>query len=109
MVGDRTIAFQQYDVWNHPSYATYRHINDSNELHVRLTYSNAALLEMMRVHLIEEDPRPPVRRNTPKTRSRIHLPTFQIGEDGAALMPYETLINPTPVRVERACTGRGRR
>src|SRR6186713_1278627 len=29
VVSDRTIAFQQYDVWNHPSYATYRHVNDS--------------------------------------------------------------------------------
>src|SRR5512139_261069 len=31
VVGDRRIAFGQYDVWNHPSYATYRHINDSSD------------------------------------------------------------------------------
>src|SRR5262245_54486347 len=41
IVGDRRIEYGQYDVWNHPSYATYRHINDSKDLHVRLTYSNA--------------------------------------------------------------------
>ncbi len=97
LVGDRTIEFQQYDVWNHPSYATYRHVNDSNELHVRLTYSNAALLEMMRVHLIEEDPQPARQKEHVERAKPMHLPTFQIGDDGAALMPYETLINPTPV------------
>ncbi|MFP6816863.1 MAG: hypothetical protein VB949_14515, partial [Pseudomonadales bacterium] len=52
VVGDRRISYAQYDTWNHPSYATYRHINDTNELQARLTYSNAALLEMMRVHMV---------------------------------------------------------
>jgi gentisate 1,2-dioxygenase len=96
-VGDRHIGFEQYDVWNHPSYATYRHTNDSKQLHARLTYSNAALLEMMRVHLVEEDPQP-VRQTEPAVPQTVqHLPTFQIGDDGAALMPYETLINPPAV------------
>ena len=94
LVGDRRIAFGQYDVWNHPSYATYRHINDSSDLHVRLTYSNAALLEMMRVHLVEEDPQPAPDVKLGKHPKTMQLPTFQIGDDGAALMPYETLINP---------------
>ena len=107
MVGDKPIKSEQYDVWNHPSNITYRHINDGNNLHARLTYSNAALLEMMRVHIVEEDPKntpvvtPLVKKtedtyktgitdgNTPKV-----LQTFDIGADGAALMPYETLINP---------------
>ena len=111
IVGDRRIAYSQYDVWNHPSYATYRHVNDSNDLHVRLTYSNAALLEMMRVHLIEEDPQveeaPQVeedpqpakqaKRHDTRPTSSVRIPTFQIGDDGAALMPYETLINPPNV------------
>jgi len=62
-----------------------------------LTYSNAALLEMMRVHLIEEDPQPARQKERVEDAKPYPLPTFQIGEDGAALMPYETLINPTPV------------
>ncbi len=100
VVGDRRISYEQYDAWNHPSYATYRHINDSNELHARLTYSNAALLEMMRVHLVEENPQddlapPPVSAQAAATE---RLPTFTIGEDGAALMPYEMLINPPSVQ-----------
>jgi len=100
VVGERRIAYSQYDAWNHPSYATYRHINDTRELQARLTYSNAALLEMMRVHMVEEnpqaDPAPPAAAEAAgDTRAR--LPTFTIGEDGAALMPYETLINPPSV------------
>ncbi len=99
IVGDRTVAYGQYDVWNHPSYATYRHINDSNALHARLTYSNAALLEMMRVHLVEEDPAEPAVETAEASEhsSGMSLPTFTIGEDGAALMPYETLISPPAV------------
>jgi gentisate 1,2-dioxygenase len=56
IVGGKRITFQQYDVWNHPSFATYRHVNDTGDLQVRLTYSNAPLLEMMRVHLTDENP-----------------------------------------------------
>jgi len=99
IVGARRIEYAQYDVWNHPSYVTYRHVNDSNDLHVRLTYSNAALLEMMRVHLVEEDPpaaAPPTEQET-DPKSSVQIPTFPIGDDGAALMPYETLINPPSV------------
>jgi gentisate 1,2-dioxygenase len=98
IVGERTVAYGQYDVWNHPSYATYRHVNDGGDLQVRLTYSNAALLEMMRVHLVEEDPQPqPAREGEAHAHPGMSLPTFTIGDDGAALMPYETLISPPAV------------
>jgi len=99
VVGSRHIGFAQYDVWNHPSYATYRHINDGKELQARLTYSNAALLEMMRVHMVEEDPvaDPVAPQDGASVGTLDGLPTFDIGEDGAALMPYETLINPPSV------------
>jgi len=36
--------------------ATYVHINDTDEIQVRLAYSNAALLEKMNVHVVDEDP-----------------------------------------------------
>jgi gentisate 1,2-dioxygenase len=102
VVNDRRIDFAQQDVWNHPSFVTYRHINDSKQLQARLTYSNAALLEMMRVHMVEEDPETgsdPIADTDTNTDSKAieHLPTFSIGDDGAALMPYETLINPPSV------------
>jgi gentisate 1,2-dioxygenase len=98
VVGERRIGFGQYDVWNHPSYVTYRQINDGKDLQARLTYSNAALLEMMRVHIVEEDPQDDgpagcAADEAPADR----LPTLTIGDDGASLMPYETLINPPAV------------
>lgn len=101
IVGDRSVPYQRYDVWNHPSYSTYRHVNDGGGLQVRLTYSNAALLEMMRVHLVDEDPGdvPGDAAQAPEAEPSgdLCLPTFTIGEDGAALMPYETLISPPAV------------
>ncbi|MBX3707634.1 MAG: hypothetical protein KF911_13475 [Pseudomonadales bacterium] len=100
VVGDREIGFRRYDVWNHPSWAVYRHRNDGNELQIRLTYSNAALLEMMRVHLVDEDPAPATGETAaaPETpAASVRIPTMTVGADGAALMPYETLINPPDV------------
>jgi gentisate 1,2-dioxygenase len=98
VVDDRRVKYARYDVWNHPSYSVYRHVNDGDELQVRLTYSNAALLEMMRVHMVEEDPVDQQAPEVPPAQSAgMHLETFTIGDDGAALMPYETLINPRPV------------
>jgi gentisate 1,2-dioxygenase len=99
-IDERVIPFQQYDVWNHPSWATYRHCNDGSDIQVRLTYSNAALLEMMRVHLVEEDPaaaEPGDPRQAAPAECPARIPTLTISEDGAALMPYETLINPPEV------------
>jgi len=103
VIGGRQIAFRQYDVWNHPSYLPYRHVNDGNELQVRLTYSNAPLLEMLRVHLVDENPSltgevAPVRNDRPgERRGRSPFGTFAVGADGAQLMPYETLISPPAV------------
>jgi gentisate 1,2-dioxygenase len=122
-VGDRAVPFVQYDVWNHPSYATYRHTNDGRDLQVRLTYSNAALLEMMRVHVVDEHPptsaaerkEPSAARDSAHgkdpsaardsaheehaadPRRRNPFGTFAIGREGAELMPYEILINPPAV------------
>jgi len=103
IVGGKRIDFRQYDVWNHPSYLPYRHVNDSKELHVRFTYSNAPLLEMLRVHLVDENP--PLAANmavveeTPASGNRGQSPygTFAIDADGAELMPYEILISPPAV------------
>ncbi|MFQ6016971.1 MAG: cupin domain-containing protein [Kiloniellaceae bacterium] len=104
VVGDRRFDFAQYDVWNHPSYTSYRHVNDADELQVRLTYSNAALLELMDVYLADEDP-PSVEEVTDRgadegrddPRKKSPYGTFQLTDDGAWLMPYERLINPPVV------------
>jgi gentisate 1,2-dioxygenase len=55
-IGPKQVNFQQYDVWNIPSFVPYRHINTGSDLQVRLNYSNAPLLEMLRVHMVDEHP-----------------------------------------------------
>lgn len=103
-VAGRTIAFKQYDVWNHPSYSTYSHCNDSSEIQVRLTYSNIALLQHMEIYVPDYEPPVAAERGEtalqhiadPKRQNPYGM--FPIGDDGGLLMPYETLINPTAVR-----------
>src|SRR5207302_2983013 len=59
----------------------------------------AALLQFMQVYLAEE--RPPtgeaMRVADAKQDERSPYGVFEIGEDGAKLMPYELLINPPTV------------
>ena len=102
VAGGRTIAFEQYDVWNHPGFTAYRHVNDGKDLQVRLTYSNVPLLQHLEVYLPEDDPKMELRElesesahDDPRRRSPYGM--FPITDDGGLLMPYETLINPTPV------------
>lgn len=101
-VGGRRIPFRQYDVYNTPSFVPYWRENTGTELQVFLTYTNVPLLQFMEVHHWEANP--PLlaglvhddedainpRRNSP-------YGTFEIGDDGAMLMPYEKLINPPSV------------
>ena len=101
VVGDKRIDFKKFDVWNHPSFGTYWHVNDGDGLQVRLTYSNAALLEMMNIHITDANPPTveAVRNHDEKggredPRKKNPFGTFQLTDDGAWLMPYETLINP---------------
>src|SRR5262249_14538272 len=99
-VGGKTIRFSQYDVWNTPSWAADEHVNDTDAIQVRLTYSNSALLEKLNIHIVDEDP--PVDRHAQDGSASAHATsknpfgTFELG-DGAFLMPYEQLINPDVV------------
>jgi gentisate 1,2-dioxygenase len=103
LIGDKRIAFDKYDVWNVPSFVPYQHVNDTKELQARLTYTNAPLLEMLRVHLVDETPaaqpsapKPDVDANE-DPRRKSPFGSFQLTADGAWLMPYEILINPPAV------------
>lgn len=102
VAGGKRIAFGQYDVWNHPSFVTYRHVNDGKDVQARLTYSNAPLLRLMRVHIVDENPPTaaplaPI-ESTPADASHASpFGSFQLTDDGAWLMPYEILINPPAV------------
>ena len=104
IINGKRISFELQDVWNTPSMAVYSHVNDSDELQVRLTYSNAALLEKMNAHIVEEDPPvvdsvPPSTKPDEKQDKNVVNPfgTFSISDAGAHLMPYEKLINPDVV------------
>ena len=105
MVRGQKIDFEQYDVWNTPSMAPYSYVNDGADLQVRLTYSNAALLEKMNVHVVEDDLAsadaealsPAVKEQEPAGNRLCPFDTFQLTKDGAFLMPYERYINPPSV------------
>ena len=103
LIDGKRIPFEQYDVWNHPSYGVYRHVNDGDDLQVRLTYSNAALLEKMNIHIEESDPQVleevKAEEKEGEDDPRKHNPfgTFQLNDEGAWMMPYEILINPPAV------------
>jgi gentisate 1,2-dioxygenase len=89
------IRYSQYDTWNTPPWAVYEHVNDTDELQVRLTYSNQPLLEKMRVHVVDEDPVPATAGNGDGHAQPVNpFGTFEIGNSGAFLMPYEKLISP---------------
>jgi gentisate 1,2-dioxygenase len=97
-IGGKCIRYEQYDVWNNPAWTVYEHLNDTDDLQVRLTYSNSALLEKMNVHIVEEDP-PAAPQETAEQHTPAEHPfgTFPLSDDGGYLMPYEKLINPDVV------------
>ncbi|MEO7242380.1 MAG: AraC family ligand binding domain-containing protein [Variovorax sp.] len=101
-IGEKTIAFNEFDVWNHPSFTPYSHKNTGKELQVRLTYSNTPLLQNLNIYLPEDyTAGAPAAGNDEKhaddpTR-KSPFGMIPIGEDGGLLMPYETLINPIAV------------
>jgi gentisate 1,2-dioxygenase len=104
LINGKRISFNKYDVWNHPSWATYTHHNDSDDVQVRLTYSNAPLLEHLKVHFFDEEP--PVITEGQATavpddkwlaKDKSRFDSIDLG-GGALLSSYETLVNPPVVR-----------
>lgn len=100
-VGGRRMAFRQYDVYNTPAWVPYWRENTGSDLQVFLTYTNVGFLQFMQVHHWEVDPQllEGVVHEEEAINPRRNSPygTFQIGDDGAMLMPYEKLINPPTV------------
>ena len=108
-VAGRQVAFEQYDVWNHPGWTSHVYSNPSSELQVRLTYSNAAALRLLNVYRVDDAPPPPDQplTATAKDASKavaegVDPPvnpfgSFTVGDGEAWLMPYERLINPPTI------------
>lgn len=108
IVNGQPIRFTQYDVWVHPSMAVYTHHNDTKDLHVRLTYSNAALLEKLHIHYVEDNPPTDEPRHAPAGHDHDEHGGHAGGiakalaepitlDGGAQLMTYERLVNPPVV------------
>jgi gentisate 1,2-dioxygenase len=98
--------FETYDVWNTPSMAPYVHVNDTRELQVRLVYSNAALLEKLNIHYVDDAPSEALpqtlERDDDLTRNPFADAMPLAGATGGEqLMSYERLISP-PVQESRA-------
>ena len=104
VVGGEKIPFRQYDVWYTPALTTYFHENDTSERQVRLTYSNAPLLEKIKVHFVDEHP-PEESPVQPEDHDGDGEPladhpvahVFPLREGGPMLMSYERLISPEVV------------
>ncbi|MDH0686361.1 cupin domain-containing protein [Achromobacter animicus] len=101
-VNGRDIVVDKWDVWNTPSMQIHSYRNTGKEPWVRLSYSNAPVLEKLEVHFVEEfeGDIPPADRYAqpaaPKpnmARARDLALRKQIGEDGAHLLGYEWLID----------------
>lgn len=105
VIGDREVRFERYDLWNTPSYRPYQHINDTSYIQVRLTYSNAPVLEKLHVHLVEEldsvRPESPVAGNVDESENAVNpFGSFALSDGISMMMPYEKLIDPPTVRSE---------
>jgi gentisate 1,2-dioxygenase len=106
VVEGKRIDYQQYDVWTTPPWSVFENFNDTNELQVRLSYSNSPLLEKLNVYIAEEEL--PLNSMAAKSTEETvdsakkisPFGTFPLSEDGAYLMPYEKLINPDHVDVK---------
>ncbi|MFY3679216.1 cupin domain-containing protein [Achromobacter xylosoxidans] len=102
-VAGRDIAVSRWDVWNTPAMQVHSYRNEGKTPWVRLSYSNAPLLEKLEIHYVEEfegdvppadaNTRPAPARSPESVRARDLALREQITPEGAWLMGYEWLID----------------
>ncbi|MFI5541809.1 hypothetical protein ACIA5H_36090 [Nocardia sp. NPDC051900] len=97
-VGGRTIHLSRWDVCNIPSMRPYSYRNDSNELWVRLTYSNYPLLSKIGVSYAEPLAEMTAATPTPAREgsaqyNRTNAPDFEVSEFGSRVRGYEFLTD----------------
>lgn len=100
-VGERAFDIERYDVWNVPSWTASRYENTTRKPQLRLTYSNAALLRLLNVHLVEDQKTTGIVPGHAEKKADHHGESalkirdlFQIPDGDVWLMTYERLINP---------------
>jgi gentisate 1,2-dioxygenase len=96
-IGAKTFGVEQFDVWNTPSMDPYVYRNDGRDLFVRMSYSNAPLLERLEVHYVDTNPRVVAGAGRPsgeaRSRARDVAESIDLGADGARLLGYEYLVD----------------
>lgn len=100
-VAGETFGVEQFDVWNTPSFHAHRARNDGKEPWVRLTFSNAPLLEKLEVHYVESlspdanlgAAAPSAAERSELRRARDAAERIRLDERGAELLGYEYLID----------------
>lgn len=99
-IGSREFRVEQYDVWNTPSMDSCVYRNEGKDLFVRLSYSNAPLLEKLEVHYVDEHPAvkgvssaTPAASQPPAKRARDLAESIDLGTDGSKLLGYEYLVD----------------
>jgi gentisate 1,2-dioxygenase len=96
-IGGKSFGVAQFDVWNTPSMDPYVYRNDGKDLFVRMSYSNAPLLERLEVHYVDTNPKRVEVAGTPsgepRGRARDMAETIDLGADGARLLGYEYLVD----------------
>jgi len=99
----KVFEVEKFDVWNTPSMQPQVVENNGDDLFVRLSYSNAPLLERLEVHYVNDRPQlidpSGVADDTMKgkRRARDASKPIPIGSDGAQLLGYEWLVDIDPV------------
>ncbi len=96
MIGRRSFEVEKFDVWNTPSMQPYHYRNDGKDLFVRLSFSNAPLLERLEVHVVDTRPKLADRADLPPVgdvRARDKAEVIDLGKEGAQLLGYEYLVD----------------
>jgi len=95
-IGGTTFGVERFDVWNTPSMDAYSYRNDSKDLFVRMSYSNAPLLERLEVHYVDNKPKLVDTSSIPageKPRAKDQAESIVLGSEGAKLLGYEYLVD----------------
>lgn len=97
--GSKEFRVEKFDVWNTPSMQAQVVRNDGQDLMVRLSYSNAPLLERLEVHYVNDKPEMATQSEEGKSlaadqrRARDASQPIPIGGDGAQMLGYEWLVD----------------
>lgn len=96
-IGARSFGVERFDVWATPTMLPYFYKNEGKDLFVRLSYSNAPLLERLEVHYVDTQPQLTMdgmaEHKERTSRARDMAESIDIGSDGGRLLGYEYLVD----------------